>query len=524
MFGGKMFGNKTLRGVRMLLAVVLACALLLPLFGAPAAVGAAPADGVYSFGANGNGQLGLGDSRMRTAPARIAALSNVRAVAAGDRHSLVLLHNGDVYSFGSNRIAANVFGMLGLGDQQDRQTPTKIQGLGKAKAIAAGRTHSLIILENGDLYSFGRNDGGMLGHGDYQNKLVPTKVQGISKAVAAAGGNAHTLVLLENGDVYSFGSNSSGQLGVPREDKTPHHIPRKISLPGKAKAIAAGDIHSLVLLENGDVYAFGHNRSGGLGYDAAGGVNYSFTPGKVQGIGAAKAVSAGSQSSLVLLENGDLYSFGNNQYGQLGLGDTTDRNRPTKVAALKGVSLITSGYHHSLAVLENGEVYSFGMGGGSYAGQLGHGDSNTRTTPTRIEGLRGNNGLAIAAGFSHSLVLIGTPPITITINNKPLHTDVPPVILDRRTMVPLRAIFEALGMGVSFDAATGTITGSKGDSRIQLVINSNQAMVNGKAVTLDVPATVLEGRTLVPVRFIAEGTGQSVGWEARTRTVIITTK
>ena len=498
---------------RALLAVVLTFALVLSFMGA--SVSAAPADGVYAFGAGGNGQLGLGDRSDRNTPARTTALSSVKAVAVGDNHSLALLHNSDVYTFGKNMGPANVFGMLGLGDKNDRNTPIKIQGIGKAKAIAAGRDHSLIILENGDLYAFGRNTYGLLGVGDTENKLTPTKVQGISNAVAAAGGEDHTLVLLANGDVYAMGSHYSGQLGLGRAGMT-HNTPQKITFPGKAKAITAGATHSLVLMENGDVYTFGSNRNGALGYTTSG--TNSNTPAKVGGLGPAKAVSAGAGFSLVLLENGDLYSFGYNNYGQLGLGDTTDRTQPAKVA-LSGVSLIDSGYRHSLAVRENGEVYCWGQGGS----KLGLGDRNNRLAPTRIDTLRGNNGLAIAAGFSHSLVLIGTPPISIMIDNKPLYTDVPPVLLNGRTMVPLRAIFEALGMVVEYDASTGAITGTKGASTIQLVVNSSQSIVNGQTVPLDVPATVMDGRTLVPVRFIAESTGQSVGWEARTRTVDITT-
>ncbi len=498
---------------KKLLTVVLALVLILPVMWMPALVEAAPADGVYSFGAGGSGQLGHGDRSDRNTPVRISGLANVKNVEVGDSHSLALLHNGDVYSFGSNLGPANVYGMLGLGDKEDRHTPTKIGGIGKAKAIAAGRSHSLVILENGDLYSFGRNAYGELGLGDTVNRVTPAKVQGISKAVAAAGGQDHTLVLLENGDVYGMGSNYSGQLGM--SGARPSNTPQKIALPGKAKAVAAGSTHSLVLLDNGDVYSFGSNRNGELGYETSG--TNSNTPAKIPGLGPAKAVSAGSGFSLVLLENGDLYAFGYNNYGQLGLGDTTNRNRPTKLA-LSGVSLIDAGYRHSLAVLENGDVYCWGQGGP----KLGLGDRNNRNTPTRIEGLRGNNGLAIAAGFSHSLAVVGTPPISINIDNRPLYTDVPPIILSGRTMVPLRAIFEALDIDVNYDAATRTITGTKDATTIQLTVDSTQTLVNGQAGTLDVPATVMDGRTLVPVRFIAESTGLDVDWVARTRTVVIT--
>ena len=114
--------------------------------------------------------------------------------------------------------------------------------------------------------------------------------------------------------------------------------------------------------------------------------------------------------------------------------------------------------------------------------------------------------------------------ISIYIDNRSLQTDVPPVMLEGRTLVPLRAIFEALGMEVEYIAATQTIIGTKGESRIVLTVDSTRATVDGTAATLDVPARVISGRTMVPVRFIAESTGQNVVWEGATQRVNITTR
>ena len=508
--------------VRKLLVVMLAFVLCLPLMWVPAPAEASAPDGVYAFGSHGRGQLGHGDRidpiGFYRNPNRIEGLGNVKDVAAGDHHSLVLLHNGDVYSFGEDY----GHGKLGQGEMEDRymKTPTRIEGIGRAKAIGAGRNNSFIILENGDLYSFGRNSLGALGVGDYDNRLVPTRVEGISNAVKVDAGEAHTLILLENGDVYGMGCHMNGKLGIggPMSLVGQHHeTPVKVPLSSPAKDIAAGSIHSLVLLENGDVYSFGNGLRGQLGHPERKNVD---SPTKIEGLGPARAVAAGSDYSMVLLENGDLYAFGYNSYGQLGLGDRENRNQPTKVEALSGVSMIACGYRHTLVVLENGDLYTFGQGA---SGKLGHGNEQTQTTPTLVETLVGNNVLTAAGGFHHSLVLVGTPPITIEIDGQLLRTDVPPIILEGRTMVPLRAIFEALDITVEYDAATRTIIGTTDDLSIQLTIDSTLATVNGEEVTLDVPATVIDGRTMVPVRFIAESTGATVEWEARTRTVIINT-
>jgi len=91
-----------------------------------------------------------------------------------------------------------------------------------------------------------------------------------------------------------------------------------------------------------------------------------------------------------------------------------------------------------------------------------------------------------------------------------------------RTLVPLRAIFEALGATVDWDGATQTVTAKKDSDVIKLQIGSNEMTVNGKTVTLEVPAQLINGRTMVPVRAIAEAFGAEVYWDAATRTVKIT--
>lgn len=113
--------------------------------------------------------------------------------------------------------------------------------------------------------------------------------------------------------------------------------------------------------------------------------------------------------------------------------------------------------------------------------------------------------------------------IKVVINGQALSTDVAPVMIQGRTMVPLRAIFEGLGADVKWDGDTGKITGIKDSTVIVLYIGNNLAIVNGEPVKLDVPATLIGGRIMVPARFIAESLGADVVWDGNTRTVNIST-
>ncbi|MBN1629015.1 MAG: copper amine oxidase N-terminal domain-containing protein, partial [Thermoleophilia bacterium] len=113
--------------------------------------------------------------------------------------------------------------------------------------------------------------------------------------------------------------------------------------------------------------------------------------------------------------------------------------------------------------------------------------------------------------------------IQVEVNGRPLSFRVPPMQASGRTMVPLRGIFESLGAQVNWYAPTRTITAMKGATDVQLSIGDPRATVNGQTVLLDVPAMILNGSTMVPLRFISEALGADVKWFEATQTVSITT-
>lgn len=114
--------------------------------------------------------------------------------------------------------------------------------------------------------------------------------------------------------------------------------------------------------------------------------------------------------------------------------------------------------------------------------------------------------------------------IKVSVNGKNLVMDEPPVIVGGRTLVPLRTIFEAIGVTPIWDNATKTVTASTDKVSLRLTIGEGKALVNGKPVTLDVPGTLVNGRTMIPTRFIAETFDSVVGWDPATKTVQITSK
>ena len=127
---------------------------------------------------------------------------------------------------------------------------------------------------------------------------------------------------------------------------------------------------------------------------------------------------------------------------------------------------------------------------------------------------------AVLAALMVSNVMAGES-ISLKINGTELECEVPPQIIDGRTMVPVRAIFEAVGAEVNWDSDTKTVTGIKGDTTVEMTVDSRTEFINGEAVEMDAAPVVTEGRTLAPARYVAEAFGCSVEWDAENKAVNI---
>lgn len=129
----------------------------------------------------------------------------------------------------------------------------------------------------------------------------------------------------------------------------------------------------------------------------------------------------------------------------------------------------------------------------------------------------------LSALLSLTMLLPSTFAVDLYADGGALQTDVPPTILNGRTLVPLRAIFEALDADVTWDNATQTASAQKAGTSVQVAIDNTTAYVNGRAQTLDVPAKLIGGRTMVPARFVSESLDARVLWDGNTESVYVIT-
>ncbi|MGY2895656.1 RCC1 domain-containing protein [Deinococcus sp. UYEF24] len=226
--------------------------------------------------------------------------------------------------------------------------------------------------------------------------LASQTVSGLRNAVSIAGETYHSLAVLTDGTVRAWGDNSSGQLGDG--STTDSSTPVPVSGLRNAVSIAGGNRHSLALLADGTVRTWGDNAFGQLG---DGTTTDRYTPVPVSGLSDAVSIAGGSFHGLALLADGTVRAWGDNSSGQLGDGSTTNRSSPVPVSGLRNAVSIAGGTYHSLAVLTDGTVRAWGD---NSSAQLGDGSTTDSSAPVPVSGLR--NAVSIAGGTDHSLALL----------------------------------------------------------------------------------------------------------------------
>jgi alpha-tubulin suppressor-like RCC1 family protein len=302
---------------------------------------------VEAWGVNNLGQLGDGTTTNRATPVMVKGLTQVTAISAGGFSSLALLSDGMVMAWGSDR-----FGQLGNGTSGTiSSTPVQVENLSRVTAISAGRNHNLALLGNGTAMAWGTDNQGQLGNGILEPiSDVPVPVTDLSSVAAVSAGNQFSLGLLKDGTVRSWGSNSNAQLGTGSISPATKDTPQTVKNLHGVTGISAGGFHSLALLADGTVLAWGDDEVGELGN----GVNPPFetVPVKVHRLATATAIAASvvlspqGSFSVALLRGGTVDDW----------GATARQNEvPRPVPGATGVAAISPG----LLLLANGTVKVF---------------------------------------------------------------------------------------------------------------------------------------------------------------------
>jgi uncharacterized repeat protein (TIGR01451 family) len=351
----------------------------------------------WTWGRNANGQLGDGSWTNKNVPTRVAMLRDIVSVAAGDAHSLAVRADGTVWAWGWN---AN--GQLGNGTTTDQPTPVQVKDpsdssgfLSGVIAVAAGERHSLALKANGAVWAWGYGANGQLGDGTWEWRPAPVHVKDPTDASgfltgvkAIAAGSLHSIALKNDKTIWTWGSQAYMQLGR-NSSSPPQNVAGQVAGMTEVKAIAGGWEHTVVLKENGIVWAAGRNLEGQLGDGTT--IGSSLSPLKlfVQVIDSTDptgyltgidAIGADDRHTVAVKQNGSMYGWGWNYGGKLCDSITDTKLTPMKMkdnptTFLSGVASVAAGGVFNLMPKGDGTIWGCGY---NYYGQLGDG---TWTSP-----------------------------------------------------------------------------------------------------------------------------------------------
>lgn len=336
---------------------------------------------LWAWGANGQGQLGLGDTRGRDRPVKLPG-QDWAAVAAGLQHVLALKTDGSLWAWGQN-----LAGQLGDGSNTPRHAPVRVGQAQDWTAVAAGADHALGIrretVQAGDrhsLWAWGGNAWGQLGDGSRVGRNEPTPVPGMLQVRAVAAGEAFSLVQDLYGQVQAWGYNGFGQLG--QGDLLPRPAPVNVPVWGALALGNAGSGHVALLdSSNNRLHTWGLNDRGQLGHGHQAPVTQ---PQPLIGAWRANA-AAGGWHTVALQDGGSLWAWGRNHEGQLGDGSLIDRHTPTRIGADSAWAQVAAGFAHTLAIRRDGSLWAWGR---NADGQLGLSGTVAQNRPQPVAGLQ----------------------------------------------------------------------------------------------------------------------------------------
>lgn len=307
---------------------------------------------LYLWGDNMFGALGDGSKKDSSIPVRI--MSDVKEVSLGEHRSAAITNDGILYEWGR--------GCIGNGEGDDVYYSKPVKIMENVKAVALGGAQSAAITESGELYLWGSANWG-LGNGEKSGSKIPVKVMDNVKAVSI--GDGFYAAITEDGDLYTWGKGALGT-GSVMPEYTPVKVMENIS------TVSLGVTHGAAVTKSGDLYLWGQNYGGELGLTRDEVGTYNYSPVKV--MSNIVAVSLGYKHSAALTENGTVYTWGDNDMGDLGNGTRGECFTPTIV--MENVKIVDLGWYHFAAITEDGELHTWGWGNN---GQIGRssGDKNT---------------------------------------------------------------------------------------------------------------------------------------------------
>ena len=342
---------------------------------------------VYAWGSNSCGELGIGNTEDQDTPVKIEGLTNVEEIYTVDNSSYAKTAKGETYAWGNNE-----YGELGIGNTENQDTPVKIENLKDIEEIYVYEHSAYAKTTKGEVYVWGDNELGQLGIGNVEKQIIPIKIEEIKNAEKIYGVLYWICIKDKNGEVFEIGEQGWEKIGIDVEEiyatvaydyfiKTTSGEIYEPSEDGWSKIEELKDIKKMyfdgtsifAVTLSGEVYAWGDNEDGKLGI---GNTEDQNTPVKIEGLINVKEILTYDEGIFAITTNGELYGWGNNKYGQLGIGNNEAQYAPVRingVSEVENIYIVPSwrgNYREIYAKTKDGKLYVWGN---NNYGQLGMG-------------------------------------------------------------------------------------------------------------------------------------------------------
>lgn len=295
-------------------------------------------------------------------------------MAVGEDHMLAIDAGGNVYAWGHN-----LKGELGDVTCDNKSAPVKIDVPGTAVQVSAGNELSFALCKDGDLYAWGDNTSYQMGDGMNISRMEPEKM--MENVAMVAAGSFHAMAIDDSGALYVWGRNKNGALGIADSecDQTDENgypcMSKPYKLMDNVTYIAAGEDYSMAVTSDGTLYAWGINVDHQLGIEKTDSVNendepYQSKPVKVMD-GVSRVACGSKYMAFALTDDGDLYGWGNASVGSIGTENIDDPKSQVQITPLKvmeNVQDIAAGSAHAVALKTDGTAYTWGVNNYSQLG------------------------------------------------------------------------------------------------------------------------------------------------------------
>lgn len=320
-------------------------------------------------------------------------------ISSGSNHTLVIKENGTVWAFGNNE-----HGQLGNGTIEASLEPVQVKGLQDVIKVSAGRYFSAALSVNGTLWTWGTNENGRLGDGTTETKLTPVRVT--DNVVDVAVGSFVVFALRDDGQLLGWGRNLGGMLGPQQTLGMNILLPTILSEPADVAKISRQRLGSVIVKENGKVWAWGAASL------TSGKFDYSDTeypePKQVPRLSDVYSVAVGIDFVLVLDHVNQVWSWGDNWAGQLGVGSDKPYFKPVEVESLNNIVAVSAFGYHALALDASGQVWGWGKSDFYQAPSV-----YLQLTDMPMKFPHFNDAIAISAGVDITTVLDGSGQVWV---------------------------------------------------------------------------------------------------------------